>query len=218
MPVVVDALAYFPLPKAANTSLKLAMYQLAFGRPYGQDPGLPGNIHHYAPWRTEPFRASDRLDYAGHTRFAMVRDPIDRLLSAYVHRVLMRETLSADQMARRGVDPGLPATPDLHTFIDNLQQYQRLSRGVRHHTVPMVDFLGPDPAFYARLFPVEDIAAAQAWLSEVSGREVIIPHQMASDRRHGREDLTAAQIARLRDIYRDDYRFLAEAGMRTDPG
>lgn len=213
MPVVVEPFAYFPLPKAANTSLKLALYELKFGHPYGQDPDLPRNIHHYVPWRTEPFAAADRTDHAGRLRFAVVRDPIDRLLSAYVHRVLMRDALTPAQMAKRAIDPGLPAEPDLHTFVDNLERYQRASRGVQHHTAPLVDFLGRDPGFYARLFPVEDMTGLQAWLSEAAGREVAIPHRMASDRRHGREDLTAGQVARLMDFYREDYRFLAEAGL-----
>jgi hypothetical protein len=217
MPVVLDAynLAYFPLPKAANTSLKLALYELESGQPYGQDPVLPRNIHHYAPWRTETFQDADRIAQAGRVRFAVVRDPIERLLSAYVHRVLMRDTLSEQQMAKRGVDPGLPAEPDLHTFVDNLEQYQRLSRGVRHHTVSLVDFLGADPGFYDRLFRFDDMAGLQLWLAELTGREIAIPHRMASDRRHGRDELTAGQIERLRDFYADDYRFLAEAGLDT---
>lgn len=211
MTVIAGPLAYFPLPKAANTSVKLALYELAFGRPYGVAAGLPANIHHYEPWRTAPFGPQSLAATEGLLRFSVVRDPIDRLLSAYVHRVLMRDAVSEEKLARRGA--GLPAEPDLSTFVDNLETYRELSRGVRHHTAPLVEFLGPDPAVYARLFGIGDMGRLQAWLSEVAGRDIVIPHRMASDRDKAREELTPAQVARLRAFYSDDYRFLEQAGL-----
>jgi hypothetical protein len=97
---------YAYVPKAACTSLKLWMATVEGLLPEGGVPNVPGGVHAFLP----PICALDRMP-AGHAhgilknhgwfKFAFVRNPLSRLVSAYLDKVVPAKPTAAE-LIRRG--------------------------------------------------------------------------------------------------------------------
>lgn len=94
------------------------------------------------------FDPSSRIDRPHHFRFAIIRDPVDRLLSAFSNRVLGRVVGVEDSSLSRSLALGADSEIFLARFIDELEAYRGKSREITHHTDPLVHFLGDDPDFF----------------------------------------------------------------------
>src|SRR5204863_9345498 len=90
-------------------------------------------------------------------RFTVVRDPIERLLSAYSNRVLQHDELSEARLRYGQADANLTPRPGIGVFIDNLEQYRAADESIRHHTEPLTYFLGDDPTYYNRIYGMSEI-------------------------------------------------------------
>jgi hypothetical protein len=204
-------LTYFPVPKAACTSLKNVMYQLKFGVPFpNAHPGLRNtrSIHRLH----EGFVEEDpRERWSGTVNFCFVREPIARLLSAYTNRVLTHRQLSPERIADKRRTKHLKADPTLDEFLDNFAEYREHFRGIRLHTDPFVQFIGDDPKFYARIFQPKTMKDFESWMSGDHGLKVTVPHLKRTDPNIKAGELSPRHRAMLDDFYRQDYRFLEAA-------
>ncbi len=135
----------------------------------------------------------------------MVRDPVRRFLSAYGNRVLHHRELSWKLAGRKLRELGLEATPDLDLFIDRYEDYPQAHPSILHHTRPMVDFLGSDPDYFARVYRFEELPQFVADISERIGRPVEIGHEQTGGPKFKPSDLSAAQLRKLQEIYKRDY-------------
>lgn len=200
-------LTYVSLPKAACTSLKHMFFEIENGFAFRafQANGRAQHIHN-AAYPSRPFARLPHGRIAGHLRLAVLRDPVSRFLSGYSNRVLHHRELAPERIAPEHRRQGASPDPDLAEFLDKLEIYRAASPSIRHHTEPMVGFLGPDPGYYGGLYDISRLEDFRRRLEEVLGRPVEIPHRQTGGPKLGPEALSAAQRQRLERIYAEDYR------------
>ncbi|WP_186389784.1 MULTISPECIES: sulfotransferase family 2 domain-containing protein [unclassified Stappia] len=184
-------IVYFPVPKTACTSLKMLMFELNNGRKFEmyEEDGVLKHIHN-AAYGTPSFIDVDRAPFAGMTRLAVIRDPIARLLSAYsnrvaFHRELSEDHIDADLASRLGVHPN----PSPDHFFNNIGKFRILSGSIKHHTDPVSAFLGPDLAYYHRVFRIEDIGGLVELLSNAVGHPLELGREQVGGDKIKFEDL-----------------------------
>ncbi|MCP5076067.1 MAG: sulfotransferase family protein [Rhodobacteraceae bacterium] len=200
-------IAYVPIPKAACTSVKLAMAEL--------DPNLDVSgldktdsltfIHKSFP--TVRFRPERWHKYDGWTRFTVIRDPLKRLLSGYSDRVLQKQDLVKSRKTRKA---GLPTLPDPDFFFQNLAAYQENSSAIKHHSLGTEIFIGSDLSIYDHIYKMKQTKQLAAHLSEVAGQKVEIPHWNSSSQKLRLADLAKKTREGLMDYLRRDYDLLAD--------
>lgn len=173
-------IAFVPVPKAACTSIKSTLAQM--------DPSLPGAVrfkvrrdaelvHKY--YQTGRFRKKKLQGKDDWYRFAVVRDPVQRLLSVYTDRVMARNELANSANIRRG-RVNLPSDPDPDFFFRHLDHYREHVSVVRHHARNQSFFTGSDISLYDRIYTTSEIGQLAADLSEIIGEEVEISRLNAS--------------------------------------
>jgi len=190
---------YFPVPKCACTSMKTAIIakngQPRLGRRRNDDTVHGWRGYGTREWWREP-RAYIRIP--GERRFCIIRDPVDRFISAYRNRVVFLRDLGS--------------VPDINSFAVTIEQHRR-DRHIWHHVRPLVDFLGRDPAFFDRVFLLDEIGEIPEYL----GIPLIIPREQTEGPKIRRSDLSAQAVEHLRQFYSEDYRAWGKLLFRT-PG
>lgn len=198
---------YYPVPKSGSSSVKYLLMQVA-----GQDEGLDNpddDVHHHLGTSlVDPFRP---LHNADAKPFTIVRDPVERLLSAYFDRVVKAGHLTDDQadadMARR---LGLSLEPDLETFILRVEDYCRICADIRFHVASPRYFLGSNLFLFDRVFKLEKVDQIAAYISEIVGQAVEMPHIHVSRGRTKPSELSPAALAKALRFCRYDYAFLVD--------
>lgn len=206
-------IAYYGSPKVACTSIKLALYELEHGVPWVDYKDASGNwhyIHGGGTWfPAEPTVFTRLPDPDRWFKFAVIRDPIDRLLSAYGNRVVHYGELSAEKMDAAVVkELDLKADPDLPTFLERLDDYRRASKSIRYHTDLQSFFIGTDLAYFDKVYKMSEIAILPSDLFKRTGFPVKLLHSQQGGPRFRVDDLTARQKDRLIETYQKDYDML----------
>lgn len=200
-------ICYYPAPKVANTSVKHAMYWLKEGRSF-EAAKIPGGgfKHIHKVYKTPLFDEVDNASYENLLKFTIVRDPIDRLVSVWRNRVMHHRELSVDRLKKVNNTEGLVASPDLNTFVENIEGYRMISPSIRTHSNPLVDFLGTSPDFFHLIFDIRNLSNLQKFLSLASGKEVQIPHEQTGGPPANRSNLKPENIDKIKIFYEKDYR------------
>ncbi len=148
-------IAYWPTPKNACTSLKYAFYRLRTGTQFTPLFKVQGrylyHIHKVLPSR--PFRPVAR--YKHWLKVAVIRDPLERLISSYCNRILHHQDLAKHRHELKTL--GLESQPTFKTFVNHLHDYRKISTLIRDHTDPQVFFLGEDPNYFDRLVEIKQL-------------------------------------------------------------
>lgn len=209
-------LAFFSVPKAASTSMKLVLYELREGRPW---TGEPDDIHKALP--TPLTRPRDFVATEGMRRITIIRDPVKRLLSAYGNRVLhhgdVRNALRrpSTRLKQIFLRPWLRSYPSFDRFYGQLEQYQSLSFTIWHHTCSIRHFIGEDLSVFDRVYKVEELGQLEADLSEMAGREIRLPREQTGGMKLRLEDLSPKARAAVLEHTAPDYALLR--GLYTPP-
>lgn len=192
-----------------STSLKHWAYEYENGRKFEvlQIQGAPFYVHRFYP--TVVFEKTQHVE--GHTRIAVVRNPVDRFLSMYRNRVLSdqpshRESRIAIQ------ESNLPVHPDLETFVRDFQQYREVSWEIAHHSKPQVEYLGNRMDFYNQVFSMNQVSALEAFLAQLTGGPVALPHDQKTNRhlqfnnpQTGNPIDLASVQSQIADLYPEDF-------------
>lgn len=199
-------LFYASVPKVACTSIKHMFFEFENGRPFTPyiANGQNRNIHNAV------YKGLFREKYpekriANSHRVALVRDPISRFLSAYSNRVVFHKELSRDKAGPKLKALGLTPNPELDQFIDQLDDYCQAHGSILHHTRPMVDFLGKDPAYFSRLYAFSELSQFVSDMSEHLKTELTLGHKQSGGPKLSRDLLSAAQLQKLEARYKDDF-------------
>ena len=186
-------IAYFPVPKTASTSMKHAFYQLEHGKPFEmvRVPGQKTGIHNKY-LSTQPFNRIDHARYTDYSRIAIIRDPVQRIISAFHHRVerelaLTEKRIDMDLARALGVKPN----PSRSDFICNIEKYRLLSLEIKHHTDPFTSFLGPDLSYFTDVVKIRKIPELAAQIERLTGRKFEVGH-----RQKGREKPMVLRMGR----------------------
>jgi hypothetical protein len=203
-------IAYAAVPKVACTSIKHLLFSLENGgRPFQpfRANGKAYNVHTLYPSRL--FESGYKFDsFKEYFKFAVIRDPIARFVSAYSNRVVYYRDIGEKQLDKEAIKAGLKPNPELGFFIENIAAYRQWSNQIRHHTDSLTSFVGPDLSRYDAVYPIEELARCAADLSRILGREIEIPHKQTGGPKVPRDTLTANQIRILTELYREDYALL----------
>jgi len=113
--------------------------------------GVEGMVHRLNP--TPRFSRALLDQTAGLRRFAIVRDPVERIQSCWRNRVKMEHELTPPLVSAEALAAlDLPAEPDFPVFLARLAEYCRVSGPIPYHPEPHHVFLGPDPDAFDALF------------------------------------------------------------------
>ena len=168
------------MPKVACTSLKHLFFLLEHGRTfenYVDHAGTKRHIHN-AAYPTLSTSEDDWSCAADMHRIVIVRDPVERFVSAYRNRVLFYKELSdanVDSTKREML--GLKPDPTLDEFIDHLELYRTLSTVIKHHTDPQTYFVGHTLDYFHKFYRFEELDILAADLSAKTGQPLSLPHK-----------------------------------------
>lgn len=204
-------LIYIPIPKNACTSIKHALHEIEFGKRFDADLLEFSDYrehHDYYKKRPHAFTSVSVLQKrTDTTRFALVRDPVKRLISCYRNRVLDLGDLESSRKILE--NKGLPTNPDLNTFVLNLAEYRRINKSIEHHSRPQYKFLGGTIDYLDSVFTLRDISELEEMLQDFkSGLKL-------RQRKTGGTDVTLDDISREAlgvaiEFYKKDYKLLED--------
>ena len=212
MPVILDKLklSYTPVPKVACTSLKTMLFEVENGRDFVpfQRNGQEFHIHNVYQSTVFDPRLKERL--ATYRRLLLVRDPIQRFLSAYSNRVVHHRELSSEKSHKNLVAHDLAPNPNLQEFVAKIRQYMITVDSIDHHTRPLVDFAGIDARFYTRIYKMHEIEVMVHDISSIVGRPLTLKRLQTGGPKLGIDELDRSAIDILREFYAEDYRVFGE--------
>jgi hypothetical protein len=204
-------LIFHPIPKNACSTVKHLLFEMEFGRPFDCDrdgTGQIGQIHQYYKARKDArAELEGSKELSGMFRFAIVRDPVKRLISCYRQKVVDEGTLRTSEQALRTMH--LSTDPDLDFFVLNLENYRKGNRNIRDHTLPQAACLGGSLDFFDRLYPIEAFAAVFEMLREFSPG-LKMRRMNTSVAAVGLGDLSEPALKAAIEFYADDYGLLSE--------
>ena len=205
-------IAYFPVPKIACTSLKDLFFRLENN--LGNSAGVNGDpiwpllingqkINIHTLYQTKDFGAIDLAKFSEYRKFAVVRHPVDRLVSCWRSRVIRYKELSAEciQNELRNLQVA-PPDPDFEEFVDLLHIYRRM-KSIKHHTDLMANFLGTDTSIYTKIFHLNEISEFEKHIREVTGLDLKLNHLQTAPTES--PNLSKKLIEKIERIYKVDY-------------
>lgn len=214
-------IAYFMVPKAACSSIKTCLHGLETGQAH--DRSKDGPIHRL--YRTTGFEPADADRSNGMWTFAVVRDPVKRILSTWSNKLEIigryekqrgqilsgsLAALSRRLLGRPDSHDGLSLRPGLDEYCLNLRDYRQSFQVIRHHTHDHAHFMGPDLDMFDRIYRIEDLSELEADLTDRLGREVRLPKENSSSRKATPDMLSDAAFAALLDYTASDYAYLSD--------
>ncbi len=221
-------MVYYDITKIASSSLKILLWEIENGRPFPSENKLqrfahrwrarllrddsrkPGNLHNDFDWiKTRAFDPDVGAQEDYH-RFTVVRDPIQRLLSAWKDKVNRKQFGRRPAEIRALRQEGLPVDPSFGEFIDHFEAYRQISRPARIHSTSYAWHLGEDLSFFDSVHRLEQMDVLLALFSQRLGRPVSLPRSNASQKERRSSALTVQQLDRLIEITAPDYMLLSD--------
>lgn len=189
-------LLYMPLPKSGCTTIKKLLWYMDSGFP------VKGDIHN--AFYTEDFNnllqilTDDKVK--SYYKFCVVRDPVDRLISAYNHRVLVKGEI------RDNPQISITSDPPFFEFVNNLEKYRSIPV-IDHHVSPMCRWLGTDANYYDKIYKLRDIDTHIIPLLESKcGHNLTIDMSVnSSPHVIKRLDISKDLEDKIKSIYKKDY-------------
>jgi len=149
--------------------------------------------------REKKFSRANKLyttDIISISRIAVVRDPVERLISCYTDRILKKN--------RNGMRNYIPSFDYL---VENLEALQKEFVDLRHHSIPQITWLGTAPAYYNYILSTKKLQSEfTPLISKISN--ISIPqtsHRKQSGRLRRTFEVTTENKKIIREKYADDY-------------
>jgi tetratricopeptide (TPR) repeat protein len=185
---------------------------------------LEFNIKNYPVWQEIPRRRWRRarrieikrqfINNTYYLKFAVIREPIKRFLSAFSNKVTFNNHDSFEktftQTKKYLSIAELSINPEINYLIGNLEIYQESSRNLRHHIRPQHSFIGNNLEKFDQVFQVENLGELGKKLSEIAGYEVTLPRLNTGGRKIPLKELSSESMEKLIDYYAKDYELLHE--------
>ena len=210
-------IAYFDTPKVASSSIKDALHRLEHGTVLESRFNASKATHQAYPTK----KLSGPEDFTRHPdyfKFAVVRDPLKRLLSAYSNRIVHHRDQYRGRMARqRAMLLGLSMEPDIDSFFLRLSRYRLQSGSIRHHTNLVEHYIGKDLARFDAIYPIEKLDQLAADLGARTGEPVVFGRLQTGGPKVTPDMLSPAAFRALMDYLRPEYALLKEYYTPPDP-
>ena len=198
-------LAYIAVPKVACTSVKRAFFEVENGRPFEAFKANGRDFHIHRLYKTREFDTLPHAQIAEYHRITILRDPVERFLSAYTNRVHRHGALSWWRASAGLQREGLAPDPDFGGFLWGIEKYRRISPDIHHHTQPLVDFLGHDPAYFHRIYKWSELNEFIADVAEKTGKPFVLGHHQTSEKKLRVSDISSEQVEQIRELFAQDY-------------
>jgi hypothetical protein len=146
-------------------------------------------------WKTvsrSPYELAE-MDY----KYAIVRDPVNRIVSCFKDRVLLKN--------RNNIKSEVDNWED---FINNLDYFRNKYVDLKRHSLPQVNVIKKDPSFYDKIYLTQNISTK--FLKDVSviAQCEIPPIQTKTSRKVPQNfTVTEEHINIIKDYYSDDYTY-----------
>ena len=127
-------------------------------------------------------------------RIAVVRDPVSRLCSAYLDRIV---TQNCENLQKR--------ISSWSQFLAKLERLQNTSRDIAIHTLPQIRRLGADAGVYDRVFTTQQLSREFLEYLEQIGGYKIPPIKMNATPHTLAVSVTPRDRQRIRELYAEDY-------------
>lgn len=166
-------LGYQHIPKVATTSMFRWLYTLCQENcSLSEESKInPGNVRQFFIKKDSEVAtlvdntAENISQYEDFYRFAITRDPVKRFISMYSNRVVHHRELSSQaKCAERLEQSDLQFDPEINHLISNLDEYFNCAAIIKHHSVSLMNRLGPDLTVFSR---IADISQIDDVLSEI---------------------------------------------------
>ena len=138
----------------------------------------------------------------------VVRDPVHRFLSAFVHRVMDLQELDACYIGTEARRLGVPINPDIHQFIDFFNIYYGISSRIRHHFAPQSAYVGPSLDAYTNTYKIEELEALREMLEREKGLKIDFPKTQSSSIDVPVNEISVREVNWIRSTYAGDYAVL----------
>ncbi len=166
-------LLFLTVPKVACTSIKAFFFQVENDKPFTS----VCESHSDSVRELHALYSCVGLDELpenykqAENRYALVRDPVSRLVSCYENKILELGVMSRGEPANPDVlkQKNVSAEPQFDEFVENLATYQEISYNIFHHSEPLVCFLGEDASWFTELFDFSQIKKMERTLRRVTG-------------------------------------------------
>jgi hypothetical protein len=203
-------IAYHATPKVACTSIKLALYTLEHGKPFESWRDKNGTMRYiHDCWQDGTPYFAPAPSAESYFKFAVVRDPLERLLSAFANRVVYHGELSETYLrCLKGESAGLKPNPSLREFIGDFDRYRQASWHVRHHTDPQIRFIGTELSYYNRIFSFSELGEIPDALQTAVGVRIALPHEQRGGPKLAVAELSKDERRKIVEFYREDYNLL----------
>lgn len=217
-------LGYQPAPKIATTSMFDWLFACLGPEAVADLPTRGGKanavrnyfLHECGDIRRVANSPDAVAPYRDYLRFTITRDPIRRFLSMYANRVVHHGELGPKSDAAKGLRAaGLPFNPGINLLVERMEEYFEVARSIRHHSLPMVHFLGTDFSIFDRVL---DISGVPALLEEIrthwaaQGLDALarqlppMPRRQTGGPKLDAQVLKEASFEKLMAFYAEDYR------------
>jgi len=202
-----EGICYFSVPKCASSTLKHFFFEAENGRAFTafQVSGKRVSVH--GLYKCTSFEAQSSLARGQDWKFAVVRDPVSRVVSAYNNRIVHHAQLENPRFHAANQDGELSASPTLDEFVDKLELYRERSKVVADHVKPLSHFLGRDPDYFDRIFALGELDELHAELAKRFGRDIPGFRRVQATRsKLGASELSPGGREKLEALYEEDYR------------
>ena len=179
--------------------MKHAFYKLIHNQEYDHINNPEKHIHWYF---------STRSISGVKCRIIIVRDPVDRFLSAYSHRVLHHGDLSSKRLKNPPIK-NFNYAPSLDEFINNFSIYAN-RKDIEWHTRPISKWVGGSLKMYTHVFSFEQIEEFEHLIASETGKPFKMRRLQKSEKGDLLFSLTPVQLQKIIDIYAKDYALLGD--------
>ena len=203
-------ISYISVPKVACTSIKSYFFEYENGFPFKtlRINDKQWGVHNAYAGVT--FEGLPHKRIADHRYFTLVREPIARFLSCYSNRVDHHKELSEKFIKPRFTKTGLKADPNIHEFIERLEDYRTTSRPVAWHSRPLTGSLGTDVKRFERIYKFEELHEFINDMNKMLGHNGSLPHLQSGGKKVDRSVLSASEIQKIEEHFASDYEYFSD--------
>lgn len=163
------------------------------------------NIHKYY---SRNVSVIDLSTYSEYYKFAVVREPVERFVSAYRNRILLNRDLKGVRKINSIESASSP--PSINEFAMDLEWYIQRLPIVDEHFSPQGERLGHNLSICDEIFPMERLCDLEEKLVQIVGRRAHMPRKQTGGPKMGLEVLSREALEKLITFYEPDYVLLAD--------
>jgi hypothetical protein len=134
----------------------------------------------------------ESLSHDQKIRFCVVRDPVERFISAFTNRILFHKKPNVDI--------------SITEFIDNMDELleQKLYADAKLHFTTQTKYIGEDPSLYTHIFDISELENLKSLLESHTG--IVLPDlHLQKSGSVQKPCLTEQQIKHIKKRYSEDY-------------